>query len=328
MSSSAPLLGRVVTIATGRPAYIEMAWNLARSFLHWNEGNGLRFTLCTDHAGPPPADLAAVEIVRIRPGECGVGFSPKLHLDRLVPADAPTLFLDADCLVVASLRPVFDRLRGRAFALIGQLTTEGEFYGDIRSHLARAGVPRLPLFVGSLMYWENGDTARAVFASARAFEARYDELGIARMRGATADEPVVALAFGSHDLAPVPDDGSIKADAHLYDYPPEIDLLRGHARFANTEPAANHVIPNPLREARPAIAHFNAAYAFECPYLREALVLRLVRLRGWPRFAALAWARLRLDWPQNLVRGVKNVLRPAYRRLFGTRTIKPTARET
>jgi hypothetical protein len=328
MSAPSSLLGRVVTIATGRPAYIEMAWNLARSFLHWNGDGSLRFTLCTDHAGPLPADLVDVEIVRIRPGECGAGFSPKLHLDRLVPSNAPVLFLDADCLVVAPLRPVFDRLRGRDFSLIGRMTEVGEFYGDVRSHLARAGVPRLPLFVGSLMYWENGDTARSVFASARAFESRYDELGISRMRGATADEPVVALAFGAHGLEPVSDDGTIKADAHLYDYPPEIDLFRGRVRFVNTAPAGSHVIPNPLRESRPAIAHFNAAYAFESPYLREALVLRLVRLHGWPPFAARAWALLSLDWPQRLVQGLKNLLRPAYRRLFGTRTIKPTPRET
>jgi hypothetical protein len=326
-ASSVSVTGRVVTLATGRAVYHEMAENIARSFLHWNRGNGLRFTLCTDRATPLPPDLADVEIVTLRPGECGSNFSPKLHLDRLVPDDVPAIFIDCDCLITGSLTPIFNRLAGHPFVLLGERASTGDFYGDIATLLSKARLPWMPIFVSSFFYWSPGATATAIFTSARDYESRYDALGLLRLRGAPSDEPALALALAAHQIEPLADDGSIKADAHLYDYPPKIDVLRGEVRFTNNDATAFRVIPNRLREARSLIAHFNASYSFEPPYLREALILRLVRARGLPVPLARLVAFLRFTAPHTFITTAKNALRPLYHRLAGVRTITPGPRE-
>jgi hypothetical protein len=296
--------GTVVTFAVGRPVYADLAVNFARSFLHWNRGNGLELLIVTDHDASPAADLTDVRWHHLAAGDAS-GFASKLQMDRLVPA-GPTLFIDVDCLVTGSLLPLFQRWAGTPWAL-----------------------PWLPVFVSSVLYWESGPVATKVFATARGFLPRYDELGLQRLRGIESDEPLIALAMATHGIAPVDDDGTAKADAHLFDFPPEIDVLAGHACFRNRSPgAAGRVILNPLAVARPLVAHFNSTYAFQSPYRREALILRLVQGHRWPGPLARLVARAAVDWPGGFVAGAKDLLRPAFRRLFGTRRIQPSARET
>lgn len=320
------MIGRVVTIATGRPIYHELAANCARSFLRWNRDGGLRFTLVTDAPDRVPPDLRGIDVVTVRPGECGLGFSPKLHLDRFVH-DVPAVFIDSDCLVLGSLAPVFTRFRGQPFVMLGGTATSGQFYADIAPLLSRVQLPWLPVFVGSFFYWEPGPAAREVFALSRDFEARYDALGLDRMRGATADEPVMALALARCGIVPVADDGTIKADAHLYAYPPEIDALRGHIRFPRPPQPLSEAIPTPPADAEPLIAHFNAYYAYEPPYVREALILRLVQASHWPAPFARAFAAVTKSLPHFLRTAAKNACRPLYRRLFGVRGIAKDPRE-
>ena len=78
----------VITLATTKPVFVGMAFALARSFFYWNRDPGLKFHLVTDLAVELPADLAAMELIRVEPGKLGLGFSPKLHLDSLVPPTA------------------------------------------------------------------------------------------------------------------------------------------------------------------------------------------------------------------------------------------------
>ena len=98
----------VFTIAVGRPVYLRMAYALARSFLRWNDPDELPFFLATD-VDPTslPRDLARVQIIPLRPGQFGQGFTPKLYLDQMAPA-IQSLFVDADCLCTGSLRSAFE----------------------------------------------------------------------------------------------------------------------------------------------------------------------------------------------------------------------------
>ena len=102
----------VLTIATGKPVYLELATTLARSFHVWNRDNDIEFVLVTDMPEEVPADLDWVKVVELEPGQYGYGFSPKLYLNEIATA-AQTLFVDADCLCVGSLKPIFDRFAGR-----------------------------------------------------------------------------------------------------------------------------------------------------------------------------------------------------------------------
>src|SRR4051812_48074082 len=89
----------VLTIATGKTLYLNLAINLARSFYYWNKNENINFYLATDMPDKLPADVEPyINLIPLREGELGSGFSPKLHLDKLAPAGC-TLFIDSDCLV-------------------------------------------------------------------------------------------------------------------------------------------------------------------------------------------------------------------------------------
>jgi hypothetical protein len=69
--------------------------------------------------------LDRVYVLRRSLQDLGKGFSVKLYLDQLSPANE-TLFLDADCLVTGSISPVFDRFRDWSVTMSGALRGEGE----------------------------------------------------------------------------------------------------------------------------------------------------------------------------------------------------------
>ena len=97
-----PVKRAVLTLALGKPIYLDMAINLARSFFWWHNGSEIQFFIATDQRRLLPRDLPRVSIINILPGQYGSGFSPKLHLDKIALADQ-TLFVDADCLCVREI---------------------------------------------------------------------------------------------------------------------------------------------------------------------------------------------------------------------------------
>lgn len=314
----------ILTIATGKPLYLDMAIALARSFTLWNAGNGIGFSIVTDRPDLIPSDLDHVDVVTIRPGEYGVGFSTKLHIDQFAQADA-TLFVDADCLVYGDLSPVFDRFAGRAVSAVGRDVSDGEWFGDIAARCAAFGVEAIPRFVGAMYYLEKGSVSDAVFRTARETEPRYDEVGLVRLRGKPNEEPLVSLAMALHDQHPVPDDGTIKADAMHYPDGLEVDVFAGTATFHNTSGLVTNTSPQ-LLVARPVVAHFNDAFAEALPYTREARRLDLRLGRGWNGRLADAYAAATETLPRAGVGLAKDTLRPLYRRLFGVRDVKVNPR--
>ena len=158
----------VLTIATGKPLFVQLAATLARSFRLWNAGNGIGFAIATDQPDALPADLDFVDVVPLAPGQYGSGFSPKLYLNEIAPADQ-TLFVDADCLCVR--RPPRRRSRrsaGHAVTVIGRTIRDGEWFGDVAAISGQFGVGGLPRFNGGVYYLERGETSDRVFGEAQA----------------------------------------------------------------------------------------------------------------------------------------------------------------
>jgi hypothetical protein len=314
----------VLTIATGKPLYLNMAVGLARSFRLWNATNDIGFTVVTDRPDLIPEDLHFVRIHEIEMGQYGEGFSPKLYLDEFAPAEQ-TLFIDADCLVYGGLAPVFDRFRGHAVSAVGRDVSTGEWFGDIAARCEAFGIEAIPKFVGALYYLEPGVTARAVFERARQLEARYDEIGLVRLRGRPNEEPLVSLAMALHDQHPVPDDGTIKADAMHFPDGIAVDVFSGRAEFSNTSGLEVTTSPGLVR-ATPLIAHFNDSFAQELPYVREVKRLDLRLGRGWQGPTADAYAALTETLPRKSRAVAKDLLRPAFRRVFGVRRVQESPR--
>ena len=316
----------VLTLALGKPLYIEMAYNLARSFLWWHQDSDIRFILATDSKDPMPEELRKIDVIRLETGQYGQGFSPKLQLDRITPAEE-TLFLDADCLCTANLEPVFDKFRGCEVSVVGRKEVDGTLFGDIAARCRAVGAPWAPRFCGGLYYLKKGETCDAVFRAARTLEARYDELGIARLRGMPNEEPLIGLGMALNDQAPIPEDGTIKAEPLFFSGPVEIDVFAGRARLSDSpsisKPYMEWQIP---AEARPAVVHFNDDFANHPPYTTEALRLKKVLHHRWPIPLATAYAFISCTLPFWIGEQLKNTLRPAYHALFGPRTVKRSNR--
>lgn len=316
----------VVTLATGRPVYLQMAVNLARSFRHWHRDGRIRFAIVTDQPTHLPADLAWAEIISLHPGQFGVGFTPKLHLDEFAPAEC-TLFIDSDVLCVAPLHDVFDRFAGHHVSVVGGRIEDGEWFGDVARIRSHFGLGPLPKFNGGLYYMERGSRSSAVYDTARSLEPTYRELGLQLLRGKPNDELLMAIAMATHGMEPILDDGTIMADPNACAMGISLDVLGGGAALTNPPPPHPlHRSWNPVCNARPALVHFLDDHARRYPYKREELRLELAVARRWPQWAATAATAALRSGPLIGVDLARSALRPVYRRLFGVRPIAVSLR--
>lgn len=317
----------VITLATSKMTFVDMAFDLARSFLYWNRDPALRFSLITDLDFALPDDLKPIDVVRIAPGSLGQGFSPKLHLDSLVQADQ-TLFIDADCLCFGPLDYVFDRFADRKVGVVGRTLSTGQWFCDIERTRARFNLGPMPHFNGGLYYLERSEETTAVYRRARELEAQYDEVGLMRLRGRANDEIILSIAMAERRWMPVPEDGTILGNFDtIYPVVHELDVLSGVCRMSNPPPGdPQHLADHPVREARPRIVHFLDYGTDRWPYRTEALKMRLVQIKRLPVPLARWLATGAVGVPGRFDDSFRATFRPVYRKLFGTRSIKPTAK--
>lgn len=315
----------VLTVATGKLVYIQMAVSLARSFNRWHKNSNIKFILATDQIEAIPEDLDNIEILQLLPGQLGVGFSPKLHLDKLSNAKQ-TLFIDSDCLCVGSLEPVFERFSGKAVSVVGKTLSDGEFFGDIPSICRRFDLSYLPCFVGGLYYFEKGDESKKIYETARSLEPMYDEIGLIRLRGRENEEPLMAIAMAMYGQTPIQEDGSIKAEPMFYPSGIRIDVIKGYASLWNKKTHPAYCTTWGVTQANPLIVHFNCTYAERSPYTRECFKLEKIIEEDWNPLVASVYAFLRISLTQIALDSLKDTFRPLYRILFGVRSVKASNR--
>jgi len=149
----------ILTIATGRRPYFEMACSLARSINVTNPT--LPTYILTDGMWSLPRGLRNVFVVRLSDSEAFSGFKSKLYLDCFVKTDR-VLFIDADSLVVADLAPMFAALQGRAVGVFGVPVTDGEWFGEVSQITTALNLSHLVMLNGGVYYLENSDKMRAI----------------------------------------------------------------------------------------------------------------------------------------------------------------------
>lgn len=315
----------VLTIATGRRAYIDMAINLARSFLLWNRDSGIDFYLATDSTDPMPPDLDGIHVLRHAPGELGVGFSMKLKMDTLSRAQQ-TLFVDADCLCIGPLAPVFDRFAGRAVSVVGDPVQSGEWFGDIERTRGHFGLPAIPKFNGGVYYFEQGDAATRVFEQARSLEHRYDDLGLVRLRDCPNEEMLMSIAMALNGCEPLHDDGTIHGELFAAPILHHVDVVHGEAVLSNPPPSDPRHRPGyPVRVIHPVIVHFLGDFTRKWPYRAQVKTLALIGA-GVPPALARGVVLATYAWPARVGQWSMDLLRPAYRRIFGVRAVRASDR--
>jgi hypothetical protein len=317
----------ILTIAIGGKLYIDMACNLAMSFLMWNKNSSISFFLVTDKPEYIPEFVRSqITIIKRTADELGKGFSSKLQLAELVQTDQ-TLFIDADCLIYGNLSDAFAVFEGESVSAIGYKRYQGIDIGscaNIKDVLEKNGLGYFPLFCGSVYYVQNNDIAQSVFHQAKVLLKSYDALGLVRLRNRENEEPLMAMAMAKFLQNPVNDTGLIKADRMYYDYM-ESNILRGYAKLWNgIEPSMKEY--STLMISKPLIVHFNAYNNELYEYRSEVIRLRNVFLKNRPFFAANLYAYLTCFMPGWLVKNFKNTLRPIYNSIFGYRKIKASER--
>ena len=314
--------GAVFTIAVGKRLYLRMACALARSFRLWHRDQDIEFFLATDaDRASLPADLFDLKIIPLKPAQYGEGFSPKLHLDKIAPADK-SLFIDADCLCVGSLEQAFADFRGHSVSVIGREISNGEWYGDVAAICRKFNLPAIPRFNGGVYYLERGPACERVYQTARELEARYDEIGFVRLRGHPNDEVLVSLAMALHGEEPIAERGDIMNSLLAAPAGLEIDVLKGTALLRNPKGYPRHNPWYELDEMRPKLVHFLGIDINDYPYRQEEMRLDLVCSKGWPGWLATLWSKLVFSFPSLLWSKCKDVFRPAYHVLFGPRAVR------
>jgi len=312
----------VFTIAVGKPLYFRMACALARSFRLWHCGSDIDFFLATDaDRASLPADLSDLNIIPLEPGQYGGGFSPKIHLDKIAPADQ-SLFVDADCLCAGSLAQAFSAFRGHAVSVIGREVTDGEWFGDVAAVCRQFKIPAMPRFNGGVYYLERGRICEQIYETARELERRYDEIGFVRLRGHPNDEVLVSLAMALHGQEPIPEQGDIMNSLLAGPGGLELDVFSGRVLLRNPKGHPKHNPWYDLEEMRPRLLHFLGSDIGEYPYRQEEIRLELVCSKGWPRWLATFWAKLFFSIPWLMWNKCRNLFRPAYRVLFGLRPVR------
>ena len=316
----------MLTIATGKKVFVDMAANLARSFLWWHQNSDMKFQLVTDQPDLIPADIIdKIEVVKVNPGQLGQGFSAKLQLDNLV-SDGKTLFIDSDCLVFGPLNPVFDMFNGAGVSVIGNYISSGEWFGDIGSVCDQFDVPHIPKFNGGLYYLEKGEVSKKVYETARELEQDYDKIGFARLRGLPNDEVLMALAMQLNGQAPVPDDATVMSDPQACPGKYEIDVISGSRLLINPPyPSPLHQSWYPFGNISPVVVHFLGYYTLHYPYLREVFRLKKALAKKLNLFTE-ASAMLRIQIPAIIKEQIKNTFRPLYHMLAGVRKVKTSER--
>ena len=315
----------VVTIAFGNAYYLELAINLARSFLYWHPLKDIEFCLVTDRPQDVPPDVAKhVRVLGMPTDTVGPGFSFKLHLDEFLHTDR-ALYVDGDCLCFGHLGDVFQRFEGIPLGVVGTPIRQGDFWGNVAKRCDLFQLACVPELMGSVYYMERG-AASVVFETARALELRYEELGMLGLRGGVNDEPLISMSVAIHDLPYLPEDGLIKADIDMYANIERLDVLGGRASLQNGGRMRWDGRAYPNQVATPLIVHFNWSHSEQWYYNANAFALRMNRERGWPVWLCRAVTVVLYVIPGRTESWLKGTLRPLYRRLFGTRRIRPAAR--
>jgi hypothetical protein len=316
----------ILTIATGKKLYLDMAISLARSFWLWNSESGIKFYLATDQPDLLEEDVKGyVNIISLKPGELGFGFSPKLHLDELAP-NGQTLFIDSDCLVYGDLLPVFKRFKGHEVSVIGSYIKDGEWFGNVSAICKKFEITRLPKFNGGIYYIENGPKAAAVYKAARHLEPQYDEIGFVRLRDRPNDEVLMALAMELHQQTPITDDGTITSDPLTCSGTFSTNVISGKTRLHNPPAPSTLNTPwYPFTYVKPLIVHFLGHHTHGYQYKADVFRLQAKSKNQSYQFSNIAGA-LTIEFPMRLRASFKNFFRPVYRAVFGVRSFKQSER--
>ncbi len=259
----------ILTVATGKKRYIDMAKTLAIS-LELNFPSVSR-AIVTDSNDPELKKLFS----HIIPADKSIqlSFLQKVNIYNYSPYQK-TLFIDADCMVVRSIKFLFDLFNGKHVSVMGKTITDGKLFGTQLAEVKqKIKFDFMPVFNGGVYYFEKSIEAKKVFEDANYVIDNYVSLGINKHRGDLADEPIMAFAMAMNNMEPVDDNAKGMYTPVGQNGQFKMDVLKGYCTFMKRE-----------QEVNPAIMHFGGGYPEAFHYRREKAKLKLVYYFYFPRW--------------------------------------------
>lgn len=248
----------ILTLGFGPEKYRRMAMALALSVRRVNPD--LPIAVVTDHLDDPGLNECFDQLIPLDTS-FGSGLQQKLNLDRYTPF-TETLFIDADCLVVRDLEPVFDLMGIVPFGVVGFPVIDGKYWVEVKELMERFDLPYVGRFNAGIICF-HGPDGRKVFEQARDLVADGME-GVPNYRGALVDEVPLAVALSRLGQMPIFDNGDVMRAPEPLESRFVVDVLNGVGRFKTKD-----------KWVSPAILHF--AYLYHGKGLRSAVYDREVK---------------------------------------------------
>jgi hypothetical protein len=193
--------------ATGKRRYLELATNLALSL---RKRSHRPICLLTDPGMEIPATHRGFfDIVkRVIPNPNFKGVGSKLLIYKESPFNR-TLFLDADILLFKDdIEERWQELRGREFAVEGEMFTSGKVHGrDTKYLMELLDIPYVVNLNSGLIYFEKCERASNIFDYARWLhleELRELRVSYEFRPGEIADEPIIGVSMAKFSVQPLP----------------------------------------------------------------------------------------------------------------------------
>ena len=256
----------ILTIATGKAKYINMAIALAKS-LRINSP-GWPIALVTDQQDPKFSNYFDHVVYNANSPS---GFVQKTLIYDLSPFEE-TLFIDCDCLIYKDLSPLFSYLQQQEVSAIGIKVHSGNWiHPNVEELLEKEGLPYLIMHNGGIYYFRKSDLASKVFARAKDYLVRYDEIGFNKLRDKKAHEPLMTCSMSYFNLEPL---NNAEIDMRTLvgvSQSPDIDVLLQKSDL--TIGTGDRSYP-----AQPSIIHYCGIYRFGYYYKRDVLKIKLFEI--------------------------------------------------
>lgn len=311
----------VTTVAVGKPYYLNLGYNLLKSFILWHQNSSIQFVLFTDdiHYFNEFDNHHQIVIIALNIEDSEKSFTSKfLVLDN--PMAEKNLFIDCDCLIYGSLDHVFEKFDHCDFSTVGKLITQGDFFCHVPSTIKKFEIINLPWFVGSVYFFKNSAITKKIIARAKELKKQYDELGFVRLRDKENEEPLLAVAMATYNQYPIADDGLIKADRMFYD---ELrsNIVTGKAILINNNPSTINGREKKL--VNPLIVHFNDSFSEREEYLAEEYRLKHLQQNT---FLTAFYIAIKFKTKPQIVKVTKDILRPIFHKVVGPMKVKKNKR--
>lgn len=166
------------------------------------------------------------------------------------------LFIDCDCLVFKRLDPIFDYCDGKGLCVQGVNVQEGEWYGNVKDHLARHGVSSMPKFNGGLIYYERTANCKEMIKAVYREGNLPGESGFLYDSPLIPEEPYVSIAIakagldreGNAHLIPQNMDFTNSATGLIGKL--ELDVMRNRCSFVCNQFTVRQVQPTVFHASR------------------------------------------------------------------------------